>query len=128
MAENELFQMRLSSGDAEALADLGAWYEGLTRQAIVRLALVELRRYVAGARRRKAEAAVLAEHMPNAMPRGKGDRVETVQRLPWSQELDDVERERRMNALPPLEGEALAQAVAARQAAGRIPAGHKAKR
>ncbi len=104
-AVSDVLQMRLTEADAAALAEIGAWYPGLTRAALVRLALVELRRYVVAARRRRDEAAVLAEHMP----RHKAAAVPTSQATPaatparkWTREMDRIKQERRAAGLPAL--------------------------
>lgn len=102
------FKMRLSDEDEAKLVALEAWYHGLARAAVVRLAIVELHRYAVGAKRRKEEAAVLAQHMGKPA-KGKGA-APTVDR-PWCKEYEEVQFTRRMRILPKLSELAVWEAV-----------------
>ena len=112
------FKMRLSDDDEEKLAACEAWYHGVPRAGVMRLALIELHRYVIGARKRKEDAAILAEHRAKQEParfaaavrgavRGAGTEACGVGEREWNGRMDEIIAQRKRDGLSTLPYEAL---------------------
>ena len=100
-------KMRLSDEDERKLAECEAWYDGVSRAGVVRLALIELHRYVVGARRRKEDAAILAAHRPSASVLPVVAPAQAAPAREWNKRMDEIIQERKRDGLPMLQYEAL---------------------